>query len=239
MYINSLITAVIPLHNHAEWINDAIDSVDADSYDNIEIVVVDDGSTDNPVIPSTTDKGRKVIYARNEKPKGPSAARNLGCSVANPNTFAYAFLDSDDMYINDKIKKSAEILESHEEVSVVYSDYYTLPNNSAYLYNSKEPYSYSRLLQECIINCDSLVKASYFKQVGGFDEDMRVCEDYDLWVRLGEISIISHLPSPLVIIRTGSHSSTAQVNLDIWKKNWARIREKMLERQNKYNLRSR
>jgi glycosyltransferase involved in cell wall biosynthesis len=249
-----LVSVVIPLHNHAKWIRDCVQSIIDQTYSNLQIVIMNDGSTDDyweSIKPlsnwdgltssfpcgKTFAKDIPISLHGNGPPRGPAWARNTGTRFSG-DVFAYAFLDSDDLYMPTKIEKSIDILLKHDEVGAVYSDYYTFSANGAGTALTpawKEPFSYERLLQECIINCDSVVRASAFKQVGGFDESMRVCEDYDFWVRMGETHLISHIAEPLVKIRIGAHSSSSIVDKTLWEKNWNRIREKMVERAKNHN----
>ena len=248
---NPLVSVIIPLHNHAQWIAECIQSIENQIYPNLEIIIIDDGSTDDPLrnigefiedfcghyYQGATDRGIPLFYQYLETANGPAFARNLGVKMASSETFAYAFLDSDDLYLPSKIEQSMNVLLAHDEVGAVYSDYFTFPANNpkTLIPNWKEPYSRNRLLQECIINCDSIVRASAFEKIGGFDEEMRVCEDYDFWIRLSEQYIISHIPEPLVKIRTGEHSSTSTINKEVWNKNWNKIREKMIQRAKNNN----
>ena len=243
-----LVTAVIPLHNHADWVMDAVHSVAGQDYPNKRIVVVDDGSTDNPsgavmerlegitlgppdVEPITclgTIRGTQVMFCRFRQARGPSFARNYGVKAAWEGTDVFFFLDSDDVYEQGKLSRSvAKWQEAPEHIAVVYSDFDTLnPRTGLRVRQYKEPYSRERLVRECQPNCDSLVSKLALKECGLFDESLRTCEDYDLWLRLSERFVLVHLPESLVTIRVGDHSSTATVNREAWEENYRRVMEK-------------
>jgi glycosyltransferase involved in cell wall biosynthesis len=222
------------------------------------VVVVNDGSTDNsraavlgglvqhhPLkLPLSTPPGESVLGFWKRLPvlylgylhaRGPSFARNRGLEVGRIfpdfDSDIVAFLDSDDIYEFGKIAQSASLLRQYEgEVGVVYSDYDTIRPDGLRIRHFKEPFSRRRLLQECIVNCDSLVLRSALEKVNGFDEELRVCEDYDLWLRISEHYAIMHVAHSLVTIRVGPHSSTTKVRSEIWQRCWQRVAEKTNQR---------
>ena len=254
-----VVTTIIPCHNHVKWVAGAIESIEKQDYPS-SIVVIDDGSTDGSlaaalsaivvsaegtvegmvetpkVFKGKTTYGIDVVIIRFESGHGPSFSRNRGIEIAtavfNPDIFA--FLDSDDVYSTDKISKSvAKFAANPDVVGAVYSDYDSQRPDGLKLREFKEPFSRKRLLEECIVNMDSLVSAIAIRAVGGFDEEMRVVEDYDLWLRISEKYLIVHIPEALVTIRTGSHSSTSTVANEVWQKNWQRVMQKVIARRGK------
>lgn len=180
-----------------------------------------------------------------QQARGPSFARNVGVRGYLDFTDVFAFLDSDDVYAPTKIEKSIAIMKENPDIGVVYSDFDTIrQDDSLHLtceqimtdgklwHQYKEPFSRARLLQECIVNCDSLISKRAFELAGLFDEELRTVEDYDLWLRISEKMMICHLPESLVKIRVGSHSSSNTVKLAEWNKNYQRVRDKLAERAN-------
>lgn len=243
MSFNTEVTcgAVIPNHNYSQWIGGAIGSIVADPYPYKQIAVIDDGSTDNSweVICSLLNiKGRanEVVHGGNINgvpalayrflhAGGPSRARNKGIALLWEHTDIFAFLDADDEYLPGKITKGVpKFIEDPLNVGVVYSDFIT--ENVAKgtsLVEYKEPFDRARLMQECIVNNNSLVNKLALHKCGVYDNEMRTCEDYDLWVRISEHFIILHMPEVLVKIRVGGHNSTATVAKEIWNNNWQRV----------------
>jgi glycosyltransferase involved in cell wall biosynthesis len=253
-----LVTVVIPLHNHEAWVGEAIDSVVRQDYPNKRIIVIDDGSTDNSIaavtrklykpqrinintpkqqIPALTgnvpNSDVQVLMVRSDKAQGPAAARNAGITLSLSDTDLFAFLDSDDMYSPGKLSKSVAIFQKDPDmVGVIYSDFDTINPDGLRLRQFKEPYSRERLLQECLVNCDSLISKRAIEQCGLFDQSLRTCEDYDLWLRISERFVMVHIPESLVVVRVGSHSSSSTVPNEIWQKCYARVFEKARERMN-------
>lgn len=241
------VTAVIPVHNHARWVLGAVRSVARQAVRPLRVVVVDDGSSDgsaDAVLAALTEvrraegavpsaaRGRlrgsdvEVMLCGLPEARGPSFARNWGIRAAWDDTEFFALLDSDDFYLPGKIESALAALRD-PHVGAVYSDYDTLRPDGLRLRQYKEPFSRGRLLQECVVNCDSVVRRAALESVGLFDEGLRVCEDYDLWLRLSEKYLIHHVPESQVVIRVGPHSSTAQVRGPVWQDCHRRVFEKL------------
>ncbi len=245
-------TVIIPLHDHKAWVLDAIQSVVDQDYPRKQIVVVDDGSTDGSpevvmssmrvgantqvkgIVGFYRDTDIKVMLLAHKPAQGPSYARNIGIKAAWSYTDVFCFLDSDDIYEQGKLSKSiAKWQENPELIGVVYSDYDTFnPSTGLRIREYKEPFDRYRLMQECIINCDSLVSKKALETCGLFDPQLRCAEDYDLWLRITERFLAVHIPSSLVRIRVGSHSSTSQVPQELWRANYSRVMQKLQERAN-------
>lgn len=245
-----IVTIIIPCHNHAKWVNEAVDSAASQDYPFKRIVVVDDGSTDGsadlvlkrlykPRGPEVqgepfaaagklTTWDTQVMIQRFKSSHGPSFARNWGMKVGWDGTDIFAFLDSDDTFSGGKITKS--VAKFTEGVGAVYSDYDTLNDAGLRLRQFKEPFSRQRLVRECIVNCDSLVSKQAIFECGGFDESLRCCEDFDLWLRVSEKFLIYHLAESLVTVRVGTHSSSATVDKSVWNACYSRVFAKMQER---------
>lgn len=254
----TLVTAVIPTHNHEAWVQDSILSIINQTYKNLRLIVVDDGSTDksfnkalelletpNQVKVEQPEpqqvwtgniKGIPTILSSFKEARGPSFARNYGIKCGCEGTDLFALLDSDDLYHPEKIEKSVKIYEEHPKfIGIIYSDYHTF-NEAGRYRQFKEPYSRERLMSECIINCDSVFAKWVFEKVGFFDEDLRTCEDYDMYMRASEVCIPVHIPESLIDIRVGTHSSSSNVSKENWQKNYKRVFEKLKERQNEHTI---
>jgi glycosyltransferase involved in cell wall biosynthesis len=244
------ISVIIPNHNYGRWAETALDSVLDNYFDGVSVYFIDDGSKDNSAqivynfisekyenisnnIPAISgrykDSQMKINLISKNDASGPSIARNIGIMHAFNNTDYFMFLDCDDIYLKNKIKKSYDVIKKFEPtVGCVYSDYINLHiDDNIEIYMNKEPFSKNRLLEECIIPPHSLVPKYVFEKIGMFDEQMRVAEDYDLWIRMSKYFIGYHIAEPLVKMRVGSYNSSHTVSNEIWIKNWHRIREKL------------
>lgn len=254
---NLQVTYLIANYNNETWIKRAIQSAKNQTYP-CSICVIDDGSTDNSELHilkelfdntfSKIEENGYVKYTNGsniyiELPKdrdtrvtGPSYARNIGIQSTIKNTDVYAILDADDENYNNKIEVCIEEFKD-ESVGVVYADYDILDTKTNILRREyKERYSKSRLMQDCIVHSGSLIRASYLNKVkepsGWYDINMRTCEDFDLWIRMSNVCLISHVPQSLSLVRVHDLNSTNSVSKEIWQQNWNRIAQKIHARNN-------
>jgi glycosyltransferase involved in cell wall biosynthesis len=244
------VTCIVPLRNHEEWIQDSLQSLVSQGYPDLKIVIVNDGSSD-----SSENKVRGLFQGEvqpkvQHNPKifkgfigpcesmlisfidghGPSFSRNVGIRSAWDITDVFAFLDSDDSYCLGKIGKSIDVFKKWPEIGVVYSDYTTKRKDGVRVLQSKQPFNRERLLSECLVNMNSLVKKEVFQKVGMFDESLRVCEDYDFWLRSSEHFLFYHIPESLIDWSVGCHSSTSTVSQEVWQACYRRVFEKLQQR---------
>jgi glycosyltransferase involved in cell wall biosynthesis len=254
------VTYIICHHNNNEYLAGAIASARNQKYDGqINICVIDDASSNiigvkqiieqalfdgNPEVDVTRADGTDFMFGGNHKaiflrngPNGPSYARNRGIEAMWEYTDIFAILDADDENFPSKIDILVLPFFQSDDVGVVYADYLIFNVDTGEIaYEYKEPFDCDRLNEECIVHSGSLIKKEALEAVkdefGFYDETMRTCEDYDLWMRIAgttQMSII-HVSEPLSLVRTHSQNSTNTVNNSIWNQNWKRIRQKKLQR---------
>lgn len=181
------VSVIIPTYNHAHFLTQAVRSVFDQTFQDFEIVVVDDGSTDNTreVVQTYTDSRFKYIYQEN---KGLAASRNTGLRAARGEFVA--FLDADDIFLPCKLEVQLEWFENHPSCGMVVSGYYFM-NDQGEFVRANTPWISVPILEveDWLFNCPVvpnavLVKKHWIDQVGGFDEVFRRVEDWDLWLRL-------------------------------------------------------
>lgn len=121
MVQNPLVSVIIPCYNYGEFLGEAVDSVLNQTYQNFEIIIIDDGSTDNTkeVVKNFQKKDKRIGYYY-QKNKGPSAARNLGAAKSNGNYIC--FLDADDIFKKSHLGDSINFLEKNKDLSMVFSN---------------------------------------------------------------------------------------------------------------------
>lgn len=196
------LSIVITNYNGESYIDKSIQSVFdcSDDYDKFELVIVDDGSSDNSkeVIENKITESPSNIHCKfiQQENRGTAGARNTG--VKESSGTIIGFLDADDVYLKGKIKKSVEAFDIHELVGIVYTDYFSQKSDGSSMYNCKPEYSFDKLMHNCIISTNSFIKKSLFDSIGGFDENVKIIEDYDFWLRsckLGWYAI--KVPEPL------------------------------------------
>ena len=180
------VSVIIPTYNRAEYLPEAIDSVLNQAYQDFEIIVIDDGSTDNTreaLLPYM----EKIRYMYQEN-KGISAARNAGIKISNGEYIA--FLDSDDIWFPEKLEMQVDLLQNKLDTGVVFSDTYSFDNfgkKSPNYFSNIKPHSgnmFIHLFMENFIpNITVVARKSCFDIVGLFNEDLTYSEDYDMWLR--------------------------------------------------------
>lgn len=253
---NSLpkVGVIICNYNYAQWIKDAITSAAGQDYPNKEIYIIDDCSTDNTkeimagFIEFTTkpltisNKDIQEVHWLNindvnayfmiaDRNGGPSRARNIAIKKALANGCRIiAILDADDIWTQGKLSKSvSKILEDPQIVGGVYTDYMHLNTETNTLtYESKEPYSKIRLNQDCIVHSGCVINGIALKQVGLYDEELRVCEDYNLWLRISNFYMFVHIAEPLVIVRVQPNNSTLAVSKERWQRDYYLAKQRAL-----------
>ena len=235
--INPRVTVIIPCHNHADMINDAITSVSMQDYRPIQAVVIDDGSTDNPEesIKGLAEKIEiPILFIKNESPTGPSAARNKGIEASWESSDVFMMLDADDLYLPNKVSKSVEkYMEDPEQIGIVYTDAIIKNiNTKTEIHEFRQPFDRHALEMECIISNTPLVSKKAIHNVGGYDESMRTCEDWELWLRITEGFVAIHIPETLHIYHVTGKNSSDVVSQEVWMENWRKIHQKILERRN-------
>ncbi|MGB9667721.1 MAG: glycosyltransferase family 2 protein [Thermosulfidibacteraceae bacterium] len=197
-----LVSVVIPTYNRASLLIRAIESVFSQSYKNFEIIVVDDASTDNTreVVSKFLDDPR-VVYIRNEKNMGVSASRNRGIRYGRGEFVA--FLDSDDYWLRDKLRKQVEIIMSDDDVGMVYTGERFIDEEGRIIRDEIPKYSgfvYHVLLSKNFISPSStLLRKEVFEKVGFFREDMNYREDYEFFLRVAKNYKIAYVKDILTI----------------------------------------
>ncbi|MDH4129322.1 MAG: glycosyltransferase [Spirochaetota bacterium] len=203
-----LVSIIIPSYNRANYLLEAIESVLAQTYKPIELIIVDDGSNDNTYL--CVDKYLKNHCVRYyyQQNKGVSSARNTGIKLSRGEYIS--FLDSDDLWDKRKLEYQMSFILSQSEYYVCYTDEIWIRNGVRVNYNNRyqkySGYIYKHCLPLCIIGPSSiLLKREVVNDIGLFDESLAVCEDYDYWLRLSLKYPIYFFGDKLVIKRGGHY----------------------------------
>jgi len=197
-----LISVIIPTYNRYKFLLEAINSVETQTYPEIEIIVVDDGSTDET---SSLSKKENIKYIFREN-KGPAAARNTGARAAKGDWLA--FLDSDDLWKHKKLAKQWNALEENPDYKVVYTNEIWIRNGTRINQRKKHKkfsgWIYPQCLPLCIVSPSSiLLHRKLWEEAGGMDESLPMAEDYDLWLRISAKHKFLFLDEYLIVKRAG------------------------------------
>jgi glycosyltransferase involved in cell wall biosynthesis len=185
-----MVSVVIPAYNAAPYIGATLDSVFKQAFTDFEVLVVNDGSPDTPALELALRPYQRIRYVRQEN-HGPSSARNRGIQAA---TGKYvAFLDSDDLWLPQHLAKQVIALEANSKLQMVYANGIYLRGDApvGILFDNSIqslPVDLDGLLHEraTVITSSAVVLREALLRVGLFDEQLRRCEDYDLWLRLAQ-----------------------------------------------------
>jgi len=218
------ISVIIPAFNRAHTLPKALDSVLSQTLKPREIIVVDDGSTDETNAVLANYPGLCIISQDN---RGVSAARNMGIKKAGGEWLA--FLDSDDEWLKEKLEKQWDAICIDDKL-ICHTEEIWIRNgqrvNPMKKHKKFGGIIYERCLPLCVISPSSvMIHRSVFKDVGVFDESLEVCEDYDLWLRICAKYSVLFIDEPL-IVKYGGHED------QLSRKHWGmdRFRVKALEK---------
>lgn len=210
---------IIPTYNRRFLTKIAIESVLEQNYDDFELIIIDDASTDNIIqILEAYKAYQNFKYIIHNENKGVSAARNSGIKVAQGEWIC--FLDSDDRFRKDKLQEFAYQIEHHPDYKIFHSNEIWYRHNK--LIQEKRKHAkpdgdaFEKSLELCCISPSSVcLHRSLFEQYGLFDEDLPACEDYDMWLRLVYKYPVKLIPQRLTI-KEGGHEDqlSSQHSLD-------------------------
>ncbi|MGE3537222.1 MAG: glycosyltransferase [Candidatus Tectimicrobiota bacterium] len=199
-----VVSVIIPTYNRAAWVGEAIASVLAQLYPALELIVVDDGSDDHTreVVAAF---GARLHYLR-QPHAGVSAARNRG--VAASQGALLAFLDSDDLWLPGKVAAQVALFQAQSEVQVCYTDEIWIRHgvrvNQRQVHQKPSGWMFEASLALCLISPSSIMlRRALWERLGGFDEGLPACEDYDLWLRMTLVAPVALLPERLIVKRGG------------------------------------
>ncbi len=217
-----MISVVIPCYNAERWISATLRSVLAQNWPKLDIIVVDDGSSDRSAeIVRTQFPDVRLLEQTNS---GVAAARNLGIAHAKGDWIA--FVDADDIWLPEKLHAQWQALEHHPETRMAYTAWHVWPcsnpepesslladldkrSNDIRHWDGPSGWIYPDLLEDCCVWTSTvLIQRSLFEEIGVFDEKLRIGEDYDLWLRASQVTPIIRIPKPMALYRMHPDSIT-------------------------------
>lgn len=199
-----LVSVIIPTYNRAALVAEAVASVTAQTFQDFEIVLVDDGSTDETL--ETLAHREDITVLRQTRRRGVAAARNLGAAAARGEWLA--FLDSDDLWLPEKLARQMAYLEGQPGLRLCQTDETWVRRGV----RVNKPVSHRKVagriflasLERCMVSPSAVVlQRRLFLDHGGFDEALPAAEDYDLWLRLTWRFEVGLVDEPLIIKRGG------------------------------------
>lgn len=226
------VAIVVANYNYGNYIIPAIESIVNQTYEGeIRIYVVDDGSSD--------DSWEKIsnyscdnLFTKRIENSGASVARNTAIEMCWEWADIIGVLDADDAYHPQKVEKLVEKLVEYEEVGVAYADY----DNVSAEFSKREfktSYDKATLFNRCIVHSNSLIKKQYLEAIrlpngeffdsklhGPASQGFIGCtEDYDLWLRLSHVCIMTHVPECLAIANQHDNNQSKKMTPEIFQQN--------------------
>jgi glycosyltransferase involved in cell wall biosynthesis len=198
------VSVVVPTYNRGWIVNEAIDSVLNQTFQQYELIVVDDGSTDDTkAILGEYGNRIRVIHQAN---RGVSAARNRGIRAAKEPLIA--FLDSDDVWLSDKLSVQVAFFDRHPDALVCQTEEIWIRNgvrvNPGKRHRKRSGKIFEASLALCLVSPSAvMLRKDLFETIGLFDESLPACEDYDLWLRISVNHPIHLIDQPLIVKRGG------------------------------------
>lgn len=214
--MDPLVSIVIPIYNGVNYMREAIDSALAQTYSNVEIIVVNDGSNDDgKTREMALSYGDKIRYFEKEN-GGVSSALNLG--IKNMQGKYFSWLSHDDVYLPEKIQTEIDALRTAGDMSkIVYSNWSSLIMPERKVIEWTETRQYRREFLETgtfasvfafISGCSLLIPKIYFDAYGGFDENYRAVQDYKKWFEMFRGKRLIYIPKSLILSRAHVEQTT-------------------------------
>lgn len=195
------VSAIIPAYNCEDYIKETIESVFSQTYRDIELIVVDDGSSDKTG-EIAKSFGSRLKYLHQSKNTGPSGARNRGIDQAKGEYIA--FLDHDDIWLPNKIEEQLKLLEGSKDLALVYCNGYNVNLSGREmdtLFDIAKPYRgfvFEQLILDNFIPTSSVVvKKNILDEVGGFNERFLISQDFELYLRIAQFHKVDFADAPL------------------------------------------
>lgn len=217
MINDPLVSIVIPVYNGANYLAEAIDSALAQTYKNIEIIVINDGSNDKGATRDIAMRyGGKIRYYEKEN-GGVATALNYGVGEMKGEYFSW--LSHDDVYLKIKLERQIAYLEKLDKKDVIiYSDFCYIDENSKFVDEYKvrhvvpSEFRLHFIMGGIIHGCTLLVPYTCFKDCGLFDPTLKTTQDYDLWFRFSEKFTFIHIAEVLIQSRRHDQQDTIKLN---------------------------
>lgn len=214
------VSIIIPVYNGANFLTQAIDSALAQTYNNFEVLVINDGSSDaGETEKIATSYGDQVHYYKKSN-GGVASALNLAIDKMSGEFFSW--LSHDDLYENEKIMRQIEALScmpnTERGKAVFYSDYYVFSNDKEKTIPKlmrgvpHEEFRYWLTIENALHGCTILVPKAALIEYGGFNERLETTQDYDLWFRMAEKYNFIHLPECLIKARCHSEQGSRKLS---------------------------
>ena len=201
------VSIVIPAYNHATYLDQAVQSILKQDYNNVELIVLDDGSTDNTL--EVLSKYEDLFFWESQQNMGQANTLNKGWRMAKGEILG--FISADDALLPGAVSKAVDCLKSNPDAVLSYSDFNLIDADSRVIRRVRTPeFSYDNMVVKitCPPGPGAFFRRSAFEVVGLWDNSLKIMLDYDYWLRLGLIGRFVRIPEVLAQYRVHDSSQT-------------------------------
>lgn len=214
-----LVSIIIPNYNYELYLREAIDSALNQTYEHVEVIVVDNGSTDSSknIIQSYGNRITSLFFQRNT---GPSSARNSGVEIASGKYLI--FLDSDDVLVSDAVMNFLHEFEGHPDCGIVFgkAELVGIEGATAWIYKNMPRYLFYEQFvfkNYILIPAAAMVKRNTLNEAGMFNPHILQCEDYELWLRISKKFTLLYVDKVVAKVRKhGTNYSQNTISMLTW-----------------------
>ena len=224
-----LVTVYITNYNYGDYIKEAIESVLNQTFNDLELIIIDDGSTDNSkeIIESYSNINNiRIIFQKN---KGLNVTNNIAMRLAHGKYLVR--LDADDYFSNDAIKKMTQKLEADPKLGLVFPDYYLIDSLGDKI-AKEQRHSFDKdvsLLDQPAHGACTMIRRSFLEKLGGYNESFSCQDGYDLWIRFTAKYNVANINEPLFYYR--QHNSNLTKNEERILTTRAEIKESFINKE--------
>ncbi|BAZ51234.1 putative glycosyl transferase [Nostoc sp. NIES-4103] len=210
------ISVILPVYNGEKTVKETIESVLNQTFKNIELILINDGSTDSTlkIIESIQDARLQVFSYQNA---GLATSRNRGLSHCT-GTFI-SFIDADDLWTSDKLESQLKALQAHPKAGVAYSWTNYIDTEGKFLKSGTHITVTGDVYKQLVLRnflengSNPLVRSEALKEVGGFDETLPAAEDWDMWLRLAARYEFVAVPKAQILYRVSANSMSTKLKV--------------------------
>jgi glycosyltransferase involved in cell wall biosynthesis len=210
-----LVSIIMPAYNEEDFVEEAVESILRQTYQNFIFIIIDDGSTDktHTILEKFADLDKRIILYQNPKNIGYTNSLNYGLSLTNSKYIARQ--DADDISVSNRIEKQISFLEANPTVGLIGSSMEIISSSGKPIITHSLPISneeiHQKILQEnCFAHGSVIFRKECIDQVGEYDTRFEPAEDYDLWLRISEHFEVANLPDILYQYRINQSSISIQ-----------------------------
>lgn len=229
--MSSRVSILMSVYNGEKYLKQAVDSILGQTFGDFEFIVVDDASTDGTAAVLDSYADVRIVRVKNAERTGLANSLNKGLSIAQGEYIARQ--DADDFSLPNRLEHEVKFLDEHPDIGLVGTACFQFSDSGmgeglCKMPTDDQEIQYELLMRNCFIHGSVMARRSILHQVSGYNGEFLAAQDYDLWLRLAEVTRLANLPEPLYRWRRGNGLKTRRFR---WEKYSLRAVEAALERR--------